>query len=57
VLLRMSAQVVQFALQFDDRFLEIELMFHAWGRLTLIPAQFNANSGNAEGRTCVRPSR
>ena len=34
MLFRVSAQVIQFFLQFDDRLLEIELMFHAWEKLT-----------------------
>jgi len=30
MLFGMLAEVLEFVLQFDDRFLEIELMFHAW---------------------------
>jgi hypothetical protein len=54
---RMLAQLVQLGLQFDDRFLEIELMFHASGRLNIVFLKFNANRINAKGRTCVRPPR
>ena len=30
VFLRLSPELVELVLQFDDRLLEIELMFHAW---------------------------
>src|SRR5271170_419962 len=33
MLFRMEPEVVQFILQFDDRFFEIELMFHAYESL------------------------
>jgi hypothetical protein len=39
MLFRMGAQIVQFVLQFDDRLLEIELMFHAWNILTMFGRQ------------------
>ena len=39
---RVFAQFIQLVLQFDDRLLEIELMFHAWRMLNLMPFQFNA---------------
>ena len=38
VFFRVLAQFIQLGLQFDDRLLEIELMFHAWGRLNLFAA-------------------
>ena len=36
MLFRMFAEFVQLALQFDDRLLEIELMFHASGSLNVL---------------------
>ena len=39
------AKIIQLALQFDDRLLEIELMFHVAGILGSRGGQATANSG------------
>ena len=41
MLLRVSSKVVELVLQFDDRFLEIELMSHALGRLNVFYRSIN----------------
>jgi hypothetical protein len=51
----MFAKVVQLALQFDDRLLEIELVFHTPARVGIFHPAINANSIKAKGRTFVRP--
>ncbi len=42
VLFRVLAQFLQLGLQFDDRLLEIELMFHACGKLNPFRGSINA---------------
>jgi hypothetical protein len=48
MLFRVFAKVVQLVLQFDDRLLEIELVFHAPERLNVFRPAINANSINAK---------
>jgi hypothetical protein len=55
MLFRMFTKVVQLALQFDDRLLEIELVFHTPARVGIFHPAINANSIKAKGRTFVRP--
>ena len=43
-------EFLQLVLQFDDRLLEIELMFHAWGSLAVFRPQGNANSTSKKKR-------
>jgi hypothetical protein len=45
---RVLTQIIQFALQFDDRLFEIELMFHAWERLTFFEFQSMQKSEKQE---------
>jgi hypothetical protein len=52
---RMFAEFIQLVLQFDNRLLEIELVFHAQARLNVFCPAINANSRDAKGRTFVRP--
>ena len=44
------AQIVQLVLQFDDRLLEIELMFHASGSLTFFAPESMRNSMSRKKR-------
>jgi hypothetical protein len=53
---RMFAEFVQLVLQFDDRLLEIELVFHASGKLNVFRPAINANSINAKKRPDFRPA-
>ena len=50
MLFRVFAEFVQLALQFDDRLLEIELMFHASGKLYVF-----GRTINGEFQKCERP--
>ena len=51
VRLRVLAKLIQLALQFDDRLLEIELMFHARGKLS-----GGGRTGNVEFPTESMPN-
>src|SRR5690242_21657460 len=57
MLFRVFPKVVELALQFDNRFFEIELMFHVSERYPFLAGQSMVNSRNAKGRTFVRPPR
>jgi hypothetical protein len=53
---RMFAEFVQLVLQFDDRLLEIELVFHASGNLYVFRPAINANSISVKKRPDFRPA-
>ena len=56
MLFRVFPQFVQLALQFDNRLFEIELMFHASGKLNVFRPVINANSCKKSERPDLRPA-